>query len=71
MDNELGGILNKNEVEKIFGPDLIHYLKIKYTEPAGLNQRNEISHALTPVSEFKHYTSLSIIHDLMILTTFA
>ena len=71
MDNELGGILNKNEVEQIFGSDLIHYLKMKYTEPAGLNQRNEVSHALSPISEFKHSTSLSIIHDLMILTTFA
>jgi len=71
MDNELGGILNKNEAEQIFGPDLIHYLKMKYTEPSGINQRNEVSHALSPVSEFKHSTSLSIIHDLMILTTFA
>ena len=71
MDNEFGGILNKNEVEQLFGPDLIHYLKIKYTEPAGINQRNEISHALSPITEFKHSTSLSIIHDLMILTIFA
>jgi len=69
MDNELGGLLNKPEVQEILGTDLTHYLKIKYIEPAGLNQRNEVSHALTSISEFKHSTSLSIIHDLMILTT--
>ena len=69
MDNELGGILNKSEVREILGSDLTHYLKTKYTDPAGLNQRNEFSHALASISEFKHSTSVSLIHDLMILST--
>ena len=69
MDNEFGGILNKPEVAQILGSDLIHYLKIKYAEPAGLNQRNEVSHSLSSISIFTHATSLSIIQDLMILSS--
>ena len=70
MDNELGGILNKPEVSEILGVNLTHYLKTKYSDPAGLNHRNEVSHALTSISEFKHSTSLSVIYDLMILSSF-
>jgi len=69
MDNELGGILNKPKVCEFLGVNLTHYLKIKYADPVGLNQRNEVSHALASISEFNHPNSLSIIHDLMILSS--
>ncbi len=69
MDNELGGILNKPEIVQILGSDLAHYLKTKYTESAGLNQRNEVSHSLSSISIFNHATSLSIIQDLMIISS--
>ena len=67
MDNELGGILNKPETTEILGVDLIYYLKTKYSEPTGINQRNEVSHALASISNFNHANSLSIIQDLMVL----
>lgn len=69
MDNELGGILNKPEVYEFLGVNLTHYLKTKYADPVGLNQRNEVSHALASISEFNYPNSLSIIHDLMILSS--
>ncbi len=68
IENELGGLLEKEEVVNLLGNDLITYLKVKFTDPDGINLRNDVSHALLPLSEFNHTISLSLIHVILILT---
>lgn len=68
MDTELGSILSKPETVQILGRDFANYLKIKYVDPTAINLRNEVSHALASISEFSYFNSLSLIHDLMILS---
>lgn len=64
MDNELGGLLAKQEVQDILGEDFVNYMKAKYSDPDGINLRNNVSHALSPLSEFNYETSLMVIHTI-------
>jgi hypothetical protein len=64
MDNELGGLLSKPEVEDILSSDFTNYLKVKYSSPDGLNLRNNVSHALSSLSDFNYEASLTIIHTI-------
>lgn len=68
MDSELGSILRKDETVQVLGRDFANYLKIKYVDPTAINQRNEVSHALASKSVFSYPNSLSLIHDLMIMS---
>jgi len=68
MDKELGGILSDSDVENFLGRDLVTFLKIKFTDYDGINFRNDVSHALRPLSDFNHAYSFSLIHVILILT---
>lgn len=68
LDAELGSILNKSDTIQILGRNFANYLRIKYADSTAINQRNEVSHALASNSVFSYSNSLSLIHDLMILS---
>ena len=64
------GLLNytigKCETEKIFDENVIHYLKVKFGDNEGINQRNDISHAfLSEITEFNHTNSIALIYIIM------
>lgn len=69
MESQLGGLLGDEEVKKVLGNDLTSYLKVKFADVDGINLRNDVSHALLPLSEFNHATSFSLIQVIMILTS--
>lgn len=54
--------------ESFYGDDMTNYLKIKFTDIDGLNERNNVSHADADISDFTHSISLSIIYVIMVLT---
>lgn len=64
MDSELGSLLSNPEVMDILGKDFINYLKTKYADPDGINLRNNVSHALSPLSDFSYETSITLIHTI-------
>jgi hypothetical protein len=64
MDSELGSLLAKPEVIAILGEDFANYLKVKYSDPDGINLRNNVSHALSPLSDFNYETSITIIQTI-------
>ena len=51
-----------------YGDDMTNYLKIKFTDIDGLNERNNVCHADADIADFNHSISLSIIYVIMILT---
>lgn len=55
----------------LYGEDMVNYLKIKFTDMDGLNERNNICHADTDISDFSHPVSLSIIYVIMIISKLA
>jgi len=54
--------------ESFYGDDMANYLKIKFTDIDGLNERNNVCHADADIADFTHSVSLSIIYVIMILT---
>ena len=62
-------ILLKEIIDKcvgIFDENVIHYLKIKFGDDEGMNQRNIISHALSlGIDDFNHSFSFSLIYTIM------
>lgn len=67
MENEFGGLLNKEETSNLLGVDLTEYLKIKFIDVDGINLRNDLSHGLLPFNEMNYVTSFSIIHTILLL----
>ena len=62
----LKDIIKKCETENIFDKNLIHYLKVKFGDNEGMNQRNDVSHAfLSEISDFNHTSSLALIYIIM------
>jgi len=51
-----------------YGDDMTNYLKIKFTDMDGLNERNNVCHADADIADFNHSISLSIIYVIMVLT---
>lgn len=64
MDSELGSLLAKPEVTSILGEDFVNYLKVKYADPDGINLRNNVSHALSLLSDFNYETSVTLIQTI-------
>ena len=62
-------ILLKEIIDKcvgIFDENVIHYLKIKFGDDEGMNQRNIISHAFSlGIDDFNHSFSFSLIYTIM------
>lgn len=67
MDLELGNLLRDKETRILLGEDFTKYLEVKFTDPKGMNLRNEVSHGLLPYEEFNHVKSLSVIVAIMLL----
>ena len=64
LDKELGGILADTKVKEFLGENFTNYIKTKYADPDGMNERNKVSHALSKSSEFKHESSLALIKTI-------
>ncbi|MGB9004003.1 MAG: DUF4209 domain-containing protein, partial [Nitrosotalea sp.] len=64
MDRELGSMLVEPEVVSVLGEDFVNYLKTKYADPDGMNLRNNVSHALSPISDFNYETSITLIQTI-------
>ncbi|MDH3502517.1 MAG: DUF4209 domain-containing protein [Nitrosopumilus sp.] len=62
----LGTLISRGSI--FFGENLTRYLRIKFTDNDAMNQRNNICHAYTDLSDFDHKTSLSLIYVIMMLT---
>jgi hypothetical protein len=67
MSKELGGLLELDELLDVLSPNLIKYLKLKYTDINGLNFRNNLSHGLLQQEDFNHINSCSIIYSIMLI----
>ena len=64
LDSELGRMLADERVKKLLGNNYTNYLKTKYSDPDGINERNRVSHALSKAIEFNHENSLAIIKTI-------
>lgn len=67
MDLELGNLLRDKDTRNLLGEDFVKYLEVKFTDPKGMNLRNEVSHGLLPYEEFNHVKSLSVIVAIILL----
>lgn len=68
LDSELGKMLSDSKVKELLGEDFVNYLKTKYADPDGINQRNKVSHALSSAGEFNYEASLTLIQTICKLT---
>ena len=64
LDKELGGILADTKVKELLGENFTNYIKTKYADPDGMNERNKVSHALSKSVEFRHESSLALIKTI-------
>lgn len=61
----LGTLISRGSI--FFGENLTRYLRIKFIDNDSMNQRNNVCHAYTTLSDFDHKTSLSLIYVIMML----
>lgn len=64
LDKELGGMLADSQVIELLGKSFTNYIKTKYADPDGMNERNKVSHALSKSAEFRHENSLALIKTI-------
>lgn len=70
QEKNLGDLLLKKEVLKIFGNSLTWYMRIILTERMGLNLRNEVAHGLIKYEQCSFNNLNKIIHIYILLTRF-
>jgi hypothetical protein len=66
MYKELGGLLSE-DARDLLTEDFRNYLEIKFTDPKGMNLRNDVSHANLAYGEFDYVNSLTTILAIMLL----
>jgi len=74
--NRIGGIqlkifdelLREPIVVNIIGDDMSLYFRVLYTDPRGLNIRNDVCHGISPNDFFSYTISDRIIHSLLCLS---
>ncbi len=71
-EKTLGDLLsNENEeVKKVFGENLVTYIKVVMTEPTGLNLRNNVAHGLLPRPACTRELADIVLHLFLTLTGF-
>jgi Domain of unknown function (DUF4209) len=63
----MGEILYNDKVAEALGPDATLHFQALYTDPRGMNLRNEIAHGLIDANQFYWPLGNVIIHSLLIL----
>jgi lysyl-tRNA synthetase class 1 len=63
----MGEILYNEKIADALGPDLTLHFQALYSDPRGLNVRNEIAHGLMHSGAFYWHPSNLIVHSLLIL----
>ncbi len=63
----LGDILYSAKVIEALGPNVTLHMQALYSDPRGLNLRNEIAHGLLDTGAFHGHVSRLIIHTLLVL----
>jgi lysyl-tRNA synthetase class 1 len=62
----MGDILYADDIRAALGPELtLHFLTL-YSDPRGLNLRNEVAHGLIGPNEFRPELASMVIHTLLI-----
>jgi lysyl-tRNA synthetase class 1 len=63
----MGEILYNDKVAEALGPDVTLHFQALYSDPRGLNLRNEIAHGLMDADQFHWHLGNLIVHSLLIL----
>ena len=63
----MGDILNSSEIAEKLGKDLVLYFTALYTDPRGLNLRNNIAHGLMDAESIDYTVAMRVIHTLLVL----
>lgn len=63
----MGEILYNEKVAEALGPDVTLHLQALYTDPRGMNLRNQIAHGLMDAAQFYWHLGNLIVHSLLIL----
>ena len=63
----LNDLLRDDDLNRILGEDITLYLRVLFTDPRGLNLRNNLCHGLMSFKQFNKGAMLLVIHALMIL----
>ena len=64
----LEGLLSSDTIKGVFTDDEITYFKTLFTEKAGANLRNELSHGLMPIGHFNSAIADRVMHALMAIS---
>ncbi len=65
---QLNAMLDTDRLKGIAGEDLVLYFKVVYTEPAGFNLRNLVSHGLADDSYFSLSNANLVLHTILALS---
>ena len=60
-------ILYNDKVAEALGPDVTIHFQALFTDPRGMNLRNEIAHGLMDANGFHWHLGNLIVHSLLIL----
>lgn len=63
----LGDMLGATDVKDALGPDLTLHLLALYSDPRGLNLRNDVAHGQVTADDFTAALAASVVHSLMAL----
>ncbi|WP_085354604.1 DUF4209 domain-containing protein [Bradyrhizobium canariense] len=63
----MGEILYNEKVVAAVGPDVALHLQALYSDPRGMNLRNEIAHGLMDAGQFYWHLGNLIVHSLLLL----
>ncbi|MCK1407110.1 DUF4209 domain-containing protein [Bradyrhizobium sp. 76] len=63
----MGEILHNEKIAEVLGPDVTLHLQALYTDPRGMNLRNQIAHGLVDAGQFHWHLGNLIVHSLLIL----
>jgi hypothetical protein len=63
----MGEILYNEKVAEALGPDVTLHFQALYSDPRGMNLRNEIAHGLMDAGQFYWHLGNLIVHSLLVL----
>lgn len=64
-------MLHDERTANLLGEDFVNYLQVKFADPDGINQRNKVSHQLSPLVDFSHRSSISLIQIICKISQFS
>jgi len=63
----MGDLLYSREITDALGPDITLHLQTVYSDPRGLNMRNDMAHGLMSADQMDENAANKIIHTLLIV----